>query len=98
VRRLLRRPLAVICLAYLAAVVGVAIVAPAVMPGVVHEQAGDLLNVRKGPSWHHLLGTDRLGRDVLDRLLVGTRVTMMGVAEALVVVLAWSSPASVDIC
>jgi len=91
-RRLLRKPIAVACLAYLAVVVGVAIVAPFVLPDVAGEQAGDLLAVRQGPSWNHLLGTDTLGRDVLDRLLVGSRVTMVGVAEALFVVLALGVP------
>src|SRR5215510_4683115 len=28
------------------------------------------------PSWQHLLGTDELGRDILSRLLTGTRLTM----------------------
>jgi peptide/nickel transport system permease protein len=30
-----------------------------------------------GGSWDHLLGTDHLGRDVLSRLLFGTRVSMV---------------------
>ncbi len=92
VRRLLRRPLAAFCVAYLLAVVGVAIVAPIVLPHVASEQAGSLLAVRQGPSWHHLLGTDTVGRDVLERLLVGTRVTMVGVAEAFVVALGLGVP------
>ena len=91
-RRLLQRKLAVACLSYLGVVIGIAIVAPIVMPSVAGEHAGDLLAVRQGPTWHHLLGTDTLGRDVLDRLLVGTRVTMIGVTEALVVVLALGVP------
>ena len=91
-RRLLRRPIAVACLCYLALIVGVAVVAPFVLPGVSHEQAGDLLHIRQGPSWHHLLGTDSLGRDVLDRLLVGTRVTLIGVVEAVAVALALGVP------
>jgi len=91
-RRLLRRPLAVACLVYLAIVVGIAIFAPIVLPGVASEQAGDLLSVQKGPSWHHLLGTDTLGRDVLDRLLVGARPTLLGVAEALIVVVLLGIP------
>jgi peptide/nickel transport system permease protein len=28
------------------------------------------------PSWHHLLGTDHFGRDVLSRLLYGSRVSL----------------------
>ncbi|HEX2314885.1 MAG TPA: dipeptide/oligopeptide/nickel ABC transporter permease/ATP-binding protein [Thermomonospora sp.] len=84
-RRLLRRPLAVACLSYLALVVGVAVVAPLVLPDVAHQQAGDLLAANQGPSADHLLGTDTVGRDVLERLLVGTRVTVLGVLEAVVV-------------
>lgn len=91
-RRLLRNPLAVGCLAYLAAVAGIAIFAPIALPGVSGEHAGDLLTIRQGPTWHHLLGTDSLGRDVLDRLLVGSRVTMIGVVEALLVVLGLGLP------
>ncbi|MGH2887640.1 MAG: ABC transporter permease subunit, partial [Solirubrobacteraceae bacterium] len=56
------------------------------------EHAGDLLAVRQGPSANHLLGTDTLGRDVLNRLLVGSRVSMIGVAEAVIVVLALGVP------
>ena len=91
-RRLLRRKLAIVCLGYLAAVVLVAVIAPFVLPGITSQQAGNLLEVRQGPSWQHLLGTDTLGRDVLDRLLVGTRVTMIGVGEALVVALVLGVP------
>ena len=91
-RRLLRRPIAIACIAYLLLVIGVAVVAPIVMPGIAQQQAGDLLHVLQGPSRDHLLGTDSLGRDVLDRLLVGTRTSMLGVAEALVVALAISVP------
>lgn len=91
-RRLLHRKLAIACIAYLAIMAGIAVVAPIVLPAVAHQQAGDLLRVRQGPSWRHLLGTDTLGRDVLDRLLVGARVTMIGVVEALVTVLVIGVP------
>ncbi len=91
-RRLLRRPTAILCLVYLALVVLVAIVAPFVWPDVSTEQAGDLFAARQGPSAEHLLGTDSVGRDVLQRLLVGTRVTMVAVAEALVVFVALGLP------
>ena len=92
IRRLLSRRIALACIAYLAILVVISIVAPIVLPAVSLEHAGDLFAVRKGPSWHHLLGTDTLGRDVLDRLLVGTRVTMIGVAQALIVVLVLGVP------
>jgi peptide/nickel transport system permease protein len=36
----------------------------------------------KGPSAHHLLGTDYLGRDVFSRLLAGTRLSVLTALEA----------------
>jgi peptide/nickel transport system permease protein len=36
----------------------------------------------QGPSPHHLLGTDYLGRDVLSRLLAGTRLSVLTALEA----------------
>ena len=84
-RRLLHRPLAVVCIVYLLLVVGTAILAPIILPEVTGQHVGDLLRVNDGPSRDHLLGTDTLGRDVLNRILVGARVTMIGVGEALLV-------------
>ncbi|WP_051791455.1 dipeptide/oligopeptide/nickel ABC transporter permease/ATP-binding protein [Amycolatopsis jejuensis] len=91
-RRLLRNPMALVCLAFLAVVIGVAVIAPVLWPDVAAQQAGDLLAAKRGPSGGHPLGTDALGRDMLDRLLVGARPTVIGVAEALVVVLAVGVP------
>ena len=45
----------------------------------------DLGHALKLPSPAHLLGTDRLGRDVLSRLLWGGQVSLGGLAEALAV-------------
>ncbi len=36
----------------------------------------DLSAVRVDPSWDHLLGTDKEGRDVFTRLLYGTRISL----------------------
>jgi peptide/nickel transport system permease protein len=36
----------------------------------------------QGPSGHHLLGTDYLGRDVLSRLMAGTRLSVLTAVEA----------------
>jgi peptide/nickel transport system permease protein len=92
VRRLIRRPLAIVCLSWLAIVIVVAIVAPIALPDIGGQHAGNLLITRQGPSVHHLLGTDSLGRDVLDRLLVGTRITVLGVVYTLVVALVLGVP------
>jgi peptide/nickel transport system permease protein len=51
-------------------------------PVLWSEQAAklDMFGAYQGPSWHHLLGTDRVGRDVLLRMLVATRLSLeMGV-------------------
>ncbi len=37
----------------------------------------DVPNRNLGPTWKHLMGTDNLGRDVLARVLVGGRVSMI---------------------
>lgn len=82
-RRVLRRPLAVISLAYLAVLIFCVAGAPLVTsdsPNTV-----DLFNVLSGPSGSHPLGTDSLGRDILSRLLYGGRPTLVGTAVALLV-------------
>src|SRR5207248_6812911 len=43
------------------------------------DAAQDIAHRLQGPSWNHLLGTDQLGRDLLSRILFGTRVAL-GVA------------------
>jgi peptide/nickel transport system permease protein len=70
----------------------IAVVAPLALPQVAGENAGDLSVTGQGPSTAHLLGTDSLGRDVLERLLVGTEPTLIGVLQALVVALALAVP------
>jgi peptide/nickel transport system permease protein len=91
-RRLLKRPLAVACLTFLVVVGLVGVIAPIALPGIATQHAGNLLQVNQAPSWDHLLGTDQLGRDVLQRLLVGTRVTIVGVLEAVVVLVGIGVP------
>jgi peptide/nickel transport system permease protein len=53
----------------------VAIFAPWLAPQDPYEQ--NLRAVRQQPSAAHLLGTDDLGRDVLSRVIVGTRVSII---------------------
>jgi peptide/nickel transport system permease protein len=93
VRRLLRKKVAVACLLFVGLVLAVAIIAPLLLPDVATERAGDLAATNQGPSAEHLLGTDTLGRDVLSRLLVGARVSVIGVVEAMVTVLLLGVPA-----
>jgi peptide/nickel transport system permease protein len=49
-------------------------------------------SILQGPSAHHLLGTDYVGRDVLSRLMAGTRLSVIGALEAVAVGLALGVP------
>lgn len=76
-RRQRRMPL-VIVLAFgvLAVVVLWAAIGPLIAPQDPNLQ--DLTIGATGPSRDHLLGTDDLGRDVLSRLIVGARTSLVG--------------------
>jgi peptide/nickel transport system permease protein len=58
----------------IATLVFVAIFAPWLAPYDPADQK--LMNRLEGPSWHHPFGNDELGRDILSRILLGTRVSM----------------------
>jgi len=64
----------IIAAAILAALVTLAVIAPAVAP--YGFDAIDLARRRAAPSAHHLFGTDQLGRDLLTRILYGARVSL----------------------
>jgi len=82
-RRFLRHRLAVISLGVVLLMVLVAIFAPLIAPYSATTQ--DLLNTLSAPSPQHWLGTDDLGRDILSRLIYGSRVTLgIGFAASLV--------------
>jgi len=73
-RALVRAPTGVLGLAVLALVVAVSIIAPALLSD--RASALDLTVPSHGPNAAHWLGTDRLGRDILARILVATRLSM----------------------
>jgi oligopeptide/dipeptide ABC transporter ATP-binding protein len=83
VRELARRPVALAAAAWLLLVVVSAAGASVLAPR--GPETEDLAHVLAGPSQAHWLGSDRLGRDVLSRLMFGGRITLAGVAQALVV-------------
>jgi peptide/nickel transport system permease protein len=58
----------------LLALVALAVLAPWLSPHAPNEQ--DLLRSKETPSRDHWLGTDVLGRDVLSRMIWGTRVSL----------------------
>jgi peptide/nickel transport system permease protein len=79
---------AVISATLLAIVILAALLAPVLAPHDPYDN--NLRNMLKPPIWapgavaDHLLGTDGLGRDVLSRLLYGTRTTLvMGISAIL---------------
>ncbi|WP_158849542.1 dipeptide/oligopeptide/nickel ABC transporter permease/ATP-binding protein [Saccharothrix deserti] len=80
---LLRRPLALVSLLWLLAVVFCALFPAVVTSRDPLEQ--DLLASLQGPSAAHPLGTDRLGQDLLSRLVHGGASTLWGVLVATVV-------------
>ncbi|RFS87471.1 ATP-binding cassette domain-containing protein [Actinomadura spongiicola] len=82
-RRLLRHPLAVGALLYLAAVVVLAIFAPVFAP--YGPQEADLTRVLATPTADHWLGTDSLGRDIASRLMFGARPALTGVLVTVLV-------------
>ena len=67
-----RRPRGRIGLAIVLILIIVALAAPLIAP-YDPNQLG-LGGAMKGPSGEHLLGTDQLGRDLLSRLIYGTRI------------------------
>jgi ABC-type dipeptide/oligopeptide/nickel transport system permease subunit len=74
VARLRRDPVALVCLTVIALYAVVAIVSPLVLGGWASSQNYDARNV--APSWRYLLGTDALGRSVLQKMLLGAHVSM----------------------
>jgi peptide/nickel transport system permease protein len=72
-RRWYRTPSFVAGVSILGVIVLLAIFAPLVAQSPTHQ---DLLSQLQGPSWHHPLGTDDLGRDVWARLVFGARTDL----------------------
>lgn len=79
--RLLGRmgPAGICACALVAAILLVALLAPFLAP--YNPDTMDIFARLHGPSWAHPMGTDQIGRDVLSRIIWGTR-TVMIVASA----------------
>ena len=73
-RRLKKNKLAIASLIVLLLLFFTAIIAPLIAPYSYDQQ--DFSQSFAGPSKEHLLGTDRLGRDILSRLLYGSRQSL----------------------
>jgi len=82
-RYILSKPAGVISLAVLAVVAFLTVFGGALAP--YDPLAQDTANMLQGPSAAHLLGTDYVGRDILSRLLSGTRLSVVTALLAVVI-------------
>jgi len=74
VRKFKKHKLAVIGVFVLALLMLCAILAPLIAPYNPNEIAGSF---SAGPNAQHLLGTDQVGRDVLSRVIYGSRISLL---------------------
>jgi len=80
--RILRRPAAKVCLGILVVVAAAAAIGPELFPESYREPGP---RQYAPPSWQHPFGTDLNGRDVLYRVLLGARISLVvGLAGAAV--------------
>jgi oligopeptide transport system permease protein len=85
-RRLIRNQAALASMGCLIVVLAVAIFADALAPFPYEKQ--DFNHADEGPTRLHLFGTDTLGRDVLSRIIYGSRISLaVAVADVLIVLL-----------
>ena len=79
---ILRDKKALIGLIVLTVLIVAAVLAPLIVPYDPDAQDYDMIGA---PSWAHPLGTDDLGRDLLSRLIMGTRVSLfVGLSTVLI--------------
>jgi peptide/nickel transport system permease protein len=84
VRRILGLTSGRIALGILAAIALLAVLGPVLAP---QDPLAGGAEVLAAPSARHLLGTDYLGRDVLSRLLDGSRVSVLGAVQVALIAL-----------
>lgn len=83
IKKFMKRKTAVLGLIVIVVLVIIAIIGPYITP--YDYTAYDYMNTLAGPSPEHLFGTDQYGRDILSRMLVGTRLTL-GISLSAVVI------------
>lgn len=89
-RRLLDRPPAVVGALVILAFVAMALAAPLISP--YDPVATDWAQVRKAPSAVHWFGTDEIGRDLLSRIVWGTRASLLAGLFSVVIAMAIGIP------
>lgn len=73
-RRFKKNRLAMAGLVVFCCMVVIAFVAPYIAPYGIDEQ--DYNAILESPSWGHLFGTDKLGRDLFSRIIIGSRMSL----------------------
>lgn len=77
IREFLKDRLAVSGLAILVLLCVVAVFAPYIAPDPSAITGINMDSRLHPPSWDHVLGTDQMGRDILSRIIFGTRITIV---------------------
>ena len=89
-KRLRRNRLALVGVVFLTLVVAMALTALVWTPYRMSEIGAAL--PYEGPSWHHLMGADNLGRDQFSRLMVGAQISLIVGVGTQILVLAVGVP------
>ncbi len=76
-RQLARKKIAIVALVWIVIFYGAGFFAPLVAPHDPNRQELSVEARLQSPSGEHLLGTDRLGRDILSRVIYAARTTML---------------------
>lgn len=86
-KRMAKKPLTLAALFMVSVILFIAAAAPVIAP--YDPNAVALENRLLPAGTNHLLGTDHLGRDILSRLLHGTRISVGTVAAIITCILVW---------
>ena len=75
IRGLKKNKTATVGLILIALLIVLALIGPTISP--YNPLIPEPLNRLKGPSWDHPFGTDSLGRDILSRIIYGSRISII---------------------
>lgn len=82
IKKFAKRKAALVSLIFLLLLVIIAVISPYIVP--YDPAAPDYSHLLEGPSSQHLLGTDEFGRDVLSRVMVGSRLSLTCALSAVI--------------
>jgi peptide/nickel transport system permease protein len=86
---LIRRPGLVAAILWIAVVVFAAFLPSLVAPD---SPLTVTIDIKAAPSWHHLFGTDEIGRDLFSRMVYGSQLSMRASLIAIAVGLLIGAP------